>query len=66
MATQPTFTLVTDRTPRTPFKMAVRLDGALVGHILSRETDAYFYQPKGSRDHGDTFDTLEACMESLS
>lgn len=66
MATQPTFTLVSDRTPRTPFKMAVRLDGKVAGHILSEKTDSYFYQPNGSRVRGETFDTFDACAESLS
>lgn len=63
--TQLTYTMVSDRTPRTPFKMTVRCDGAVVGHILSKERDSYFYKPKGSHVLGDTFDTLEACMESL-
>lgn len=62
---QLTYVLVSDRTPRTPFKMAVRLDGKVVGHVLSRARDQYFYQPKGRTAPGVTFDTLEAVQESL-
>jgi len=61
-----TYKLVSDRTPRTPFKMAVALDRKTVGHIFSNKPDVYMYVPKGSRScAGEIFDTLDASMESL-
>jgi len=60
------YKLVSDRTPRTPFKMAVVLERKTVGHIFSNKADTYLYVPKGSKScAGEIFDTLEACMESL-
>lgn len=47
-----------------PFRVTVKLDGKVVGHILRPHRDEYRYKPLGAK-WGDAFDTLEAVQASL-
>jgi hypothetical protein len=42
----------------------VRLDGKIVGEIR-KEEGVWRYYPKGSKDGGEGFNTLRACLKSL-
>jgi hypothetical protein len=45
-------------------KYSVYLDGKLVGHIKCLH-GCYQYFPKGHKDGGEVFTTMEACKRSL-
>lgn len=47
-----------------PFKITVKLDGKVVGHIRRDTERRYFYKPLGGLG-GESFDTVEQVKASL-
>lgn len=56
------------------FSYTVRQSGAVsvfltgcgcVGHIMKNPAGGYYYRPKGSRTHGDTFSSIEQVKQSI-
>lgn len=55
-----------DVSPKLFTKIAVLLDGKTVGHIFKHlPTQMFYYQPKGKKQQGELFCTLERCKASL-
>lgn len=46
-------------------KLAVRLDGRIVGHIKKNPGTGWYYQPKGSRSKGEVLPTVQDVKRSL-
>lgn len=46
-------------------RIAVYVDGRLAGHIKGTFDNRFAYTPKGQREAGQAFSTLEACKASL-
>jgi hypothetical protein len=48
-----------------PFKIAVKLDGRIVGNIRRNPDGLYFYQPRGNGPAGAFFRSVEAVKRSI-
>lgn len=49
-----------------PHTYRVLLDGKMVGVIRpEKDKPGFYYNPKGSKAHGETFQTVAAVMQSL-